>query len=74
MPCGKRYAPRSASLPRARRLGAMRSDVRDGVALGADRKRYLPSLSTVATDKLIDASIQWAERIMERIDCRFGER
>jgi hypothetical protein len=52
----------------------MRSDVRDGVALGADRKRYLPSLSTVATDKLIDASIQWAERIMERIDCRFGER
>lgn len=28
-------------------LGAMHSDVRDGVALGTDRKRYLPSLSTI---------------------------
>jgi hypothetical protein len=25
------------------------------------------------TDKLIAASIQWAERIMERIDCKFGK-
>ncbi len=25
------------------------------------------------TDKLIDASIQWAERIMKRIDCLFGQ-
>jgi hypothetical protein len=24
------------------------------------------------TDKLIAASIQWAEKIMERIDCKFG--
>jgi hypothetical protein len=26
------------------------------------------------TDKLISASIQWAERIMEKIDARFSER
>jgi hypothetical protein len=25
------------------------------------------------TDKLIDASIQWAEKIMEKIDCKFGK-
>ena len=26
------------------------------------------------TDKLIAASIQWAEKIMEKIDARFSER
>ena len=26
------------------------------------------------TDKLISASVQWAERIMEKIDARFSER
>ena len=25
------------------------------------------------TDKLIAASIQWAEKIMEKIDCKFGK-
>jgi hypothetical protein len=25
------------------------------------------------TDKLIDASIQWAELIMKKIDCRFAK-
>jgi hypothetical protein len=25
------------------------------------------------TDKLIEASIQWADRIMRRIDCMFGQ-
>ena len=26
------------------------------------------------TDKLIEASIQWAERIMQRIDCAFPSK
>ena len=26
------------------------------------------------TDKLISASVQWAERIMEKIDARFSDR
>jgi hypothetical protein len=30
----------------------MRSDVRDGVALGADKKQYLPSLATVGQDEV----------------------
>jgi len=25
------------------------------------------------TDKLISASIQWAEKLMEKIDCQFGK-